>query len=97
MVIPDSYLIKRGEEKAITINFTPKAIRKYDMVLVVNIAGVGDDMLSLPIRAESRAPRVKIEPDDQLDFGKVYLQYPYTQSIILFNESDLWAMYNIAD
>ena len=85
MVIPDSYLIKRGEEKAITINFTPKAIRKYDMVLVVNIAGVGDDMLSLPIRAESRAPRVKIEPQGEINFGEVYLDYPYKEEIFLHN------------
>jgi len=33
------------------------------MVLVVNIDGVGDDMLSIPIIGESRSPKVRIEPE----------------------------------
>jgi hypothetical protein len=32
------------------------------MVLVVNLIGIGDDMLSLPITAVSKAPVVRIEP-----------------------------------
>ena len=46
------------------------------MVLVVNLIGVGDDMLSIPIKAVCKAPKVKITPDDDLNFGKVFLNYP---------------------
>jgi len=40
------------------------------MVLVVNIVDVGDDMLSLPILAEAKAPVVRIEPKGTIDFNK---------------------------
>jgi len=47
------------------------------MVLVVNINGVGDDMLSIPIKAICKAPKVTISPiEGDLDFGKVFLGYP---------------------
>jgi hypothetical protein len=32
------------------------------MVLVVNIIDVGEDMLSLPIKAKAEAPNVEIDP-----------------------------------
>jgi hydrocephalus-inducing protein len=50
--------------------------RKYDMVMVVDIDGVGQDMFSLPIKAESEVPLVKIEPMKQLNFGTIFLRNP---------------------
>ena len=37
--------------------------------MVVDIDGVGQDMYSLPIRAESEVPLVKIEPMKLLQFN----------------------------
>ena len=39
--------VKANEEKELTIAFTPKNIQKYDMVLVVNLIGIGDDDLTV--------------------------------------------------
>ena len=50
------------------ITFTPRSTKKYEMVMVVDIEGVGHDMYSLPIRAESEVPQVFLEPSDKLDF-----------------------------
>ena len=61
------------------------------MVLVVNIDGVGDDMLSIPIIGESMPAKVRIEPEIQLDFGNVFLDYEYEREIILLNDSPLKA------
>ena len=94
-ITPAQDLIKSHETKNIMIQFTPKALRKYELVLVVNILEVGDDMLSLPIRAESEAPTVKIEPGETLDFEKVFLNHPYTKQIHLTNDSNLRAKYRI--
>jgi len=38
------------------------------MVLVVDLEGVGQDMLAVPIKAECLVPKVKIVPQDFLDF-----------------------------
>ena len=76
----------------IEIKFTPKKNTwSYDMVLVVNIDGVGDDMLSIPIRGESKSPKVRIEPADILDYGNVFLDYEYPKTITLWNDSNLKA------
>lgn len=46
------------------MNFISLHPRKYDMVMVVDIEGVGQDMRSITIKAESEVPTVKIEPSD---------------------------------
>lgn len=77
------------------MKFRPKRTGPYDMVLVVNIIGVGDDMLSIPIKAVCRAPNVNIDPIDDLDFGKVFLDYPKVKTVSLDNTSDLKAKFII--
>ena len=53
----------------------PKATKKYEMVMVVDIEGVGQDMLSIPITGESQVPQVQIKPHDCLDFGEIFLRH----------------------
>ena len=50
--------------------------KKYDMVMVIDIVGVGQDMYSLPIKAESEVPTVRIEPEHELLFEDVFLRNP---------------------
>ena len=38
------------------------------MVLVIDLDGVGQDMISVPIRAECIVPSVRINPIDFLEF-----------------------------
>ena len=46
-------------------------------------------MFSLPIKAESEVPLVKIEPMKQLNFGTIFLRNPDVQQIVLTNDSSL--------
>lgn len=66
------------------------------MVLVVDLEGVGQDMLAVPIKAECLVPKVKISPDDYLDFKDVFLRHPKTCEIELTNEDFLPAKFEIA-
>jgi len=45
------------------------------MVLVVDLEGVGQDMLAVPIKAECIVPKVTVEPKDYLEFGQCFLRY----------------------
>jgi hypothetical protein len=65
------------------------------MVMVVDIVGVGQDMLSIPISGVSEVPKVEIEPSDHLDFGEIFLNYPDKAMIQLRNKNDLEARYEI--
>lgn len=94
--------IKAKETKIIKLTFVPKAKKKYEMVLVVDIEGVGQDMQSIPIRAECEVPQVEIRTDgesaDKLDFKNVFLRHPETQSIKIINLSkhkELLAKFNV--
>lgn len=69
--------------------------RKYDMVMVVDIDGVGQDMYSLPIYAESEVPLVKIEPKQKIQFETIFLRNPAVQQITLTNDSSLQAKFQV--
>ena len=45
----------------ITIEFKPATAQVYDNVLVVDLEGVGQDMLAVPIKAECHVPKVRVE------------------------------------
>lgn len=51
-ITPSSDLIQAKRTKEIEIKFTPKNAKKYETVLQLDIKGVGEDMCSLPIKAE---------------------------------------------
>ena len=61
----------------IQIDFMPMTVKKYDLVLVVDIEGVGHDMHTLPIKAECFVPKVDLIPTDVIDYGPVFLRHPY--------------------
>jgi hydrocephalus-inducing protein len=37
--------------------------------MTIDIEGVGNDMLSVPIRAECQIPSVEVSPIEKLEFG----------------------------
>jgi hydrocephalus-inducing protein len=63
------------------------------MVMVVDIEGVGQDMYSLPIKAESEVPIVEIKPKDTLNFDEIFLRDPDTRGITIINNSTLKAKF----
>ena len=65
------------------------------MVLVVDIEGVGQDMLAIPIKAECHVPEVQIFPKDSLEYGHVFLRFPYCQFVEVYNRSKLRAKYEV--
>ena len=45
------------------------------MVLVVDLEGVGQDMLAVPIKAECLVPKVRVTPVDFLEYGTCFLRH----------------------
>jgi hypothetical protein len=52
-------------------------------------------MLAVPIKAECHVPKVKVEPNDFLDYGKCFLRHKITQEIRITNQDDLKAKFEI--
>jgi hydrocephalus-inducing protein len=57
-ITPQSGTIPEKSEKLIEIEFNPKSIKKYETVMTIDIEGVGNDMLSVPIKADCQIPTV---------------------------------------
>ena len=65
------------------------------MVLVVDLEGVGQDMLAVPIKADCHVPEVEVNPTDFLEFGSCFLRHPKTEQIRIINKDSLQARYEI--
>ena len=65
------------------------------MVLVVDLEGVGQDMLAVPIKAECLVPKVRINPSEFLDFNNIFLRHPKTLELELINEDNLRAKFEV--
>ena len=65
------------------------------MVLVVDLEGVGQDMLAVPIKAECLVPKVRVTPVDFLEYGTCFLRHAKSQQIQIINEDNLRAKFEI--
>ena len=94
-IIPSSGFLKPREINNIQIDFIPLTVKRYDMVLVVDVEGVGPDMHTLPIKAECSTPKVELIPSDSIDFGSVFLRHPYDYHLEMKNKSKLQAKFEM--
>lgn len=92
---PNRDTLQPKEVREIAITLVSQMPREYKMVMVVDIVGVGQDMLSIPISGISEVPKVEIDPVDHLDFGDIFLNFPDKAVITLRNKNDLEARYEI--
>eukprot|EP00937_MAST-01D_sp_MAST-1D-sp2_P000047 g47.t1 len=93
---PQNGTLAAGARQSIAVDFTSQTVKKYDYYLTVDVAGVGEGLLSVPIVAECQVPDVRVEKDD-VEFGECFMRYPYQQTLTLVNESDLFAKYEVVE
>ncbi|KAH8070819.1 hypothetical protein JL721_4732 [Aureococcus anophagefferens] len=96
VVEPRTGTLPPGETVRVSVTLTPMSIKVYDFYLVVDVPGVGDALLSLPISAECLVPDVTVA-EQELDFERCFLRYPYERELVLVNGHDqLSARYAVA-
>lgn len=96
-LVPASGKLSAYGEEDICVNFTPMHVKQYDYQLVVGVPGVGTDLLSIPVRAQSLVPELTIEQSD-LDFGNCFLRYPHKQTLEVENRSpNLFGRFEIGE
>ncbi|KAI8854495.1 hypothetical protein BC829DRAFT_439199 [Chytridium lagenaria] len=78
----------------IRVSFTPGEIKKYEEELAVDVIGVGDELLVLPIRADSIVPEISLRTP-LLDYKDCFLAYNYQKNIELVNETSFPAHYEL--
>ena len=76
------------------VSLTPAAVRTYSTALVVDVAEAGRGIFSLPISAKSEVPPISLETP-YLDYGRCFVQYPYSLNVVLANLSLLPVKYKM--
>lgn len=94
--MPATGLLAPGGKQSIQLDFISTTVRTYDVFLSVDVEGVGEGLLSLPIRAVCRVPSVCLR-DEELSYGDCCIRYPYSRVLVLANESDLHARFEIQE
>ncbi|KAM8946018.1 LOW QUALITY PROTEIN: hydrocephalus-inducing protein homolog [Pelodytes ibericus] len=67
-------------------------VKRYDLALVVDVEGIGEDVLYLPITARCVVPTLYLE-DPVVRFPRCFLHYPYQRMVTLTNATDLPGCY----
>lgn len=91
---PEADVIEAGKSKEIRVKFTPRNKKHYYMVMVLDIDGVGKDMKSIPLEAKSDVPIVRLSTKE-LNFGQVFLRESKRMTLMLINESNLDARFQV--
>ncbi|KAJ3215867.1 hypothetical protein HDU67_010224 [Dinochytrium kinnereticum] len=78
----------------VRVSFTPGEIKKYEEALAVDVIGVGEELLVLPIRAESIVPEISLRTP-LLDYKDCFLAFNYQKNIELVNETSFPAHYEL--
>eukprot|EP00079_Xenopus_tropicalis_P024447 XP_012817094.1 PREDICTED: hydrocephalus-inducing protein homolog isoform X1 [Xenopus tropicalis] len=93
-VAPSRGTIRSQGQLDIQVTICSNQVKRYELALVVDVDGIGDDVLALPITARCVVPTVCLM-DSMLKFSRCFLHYPYEKTVTLKNLSNLPACYGL--
>ncbi|XP_056381391.1 hydrocephalus-inducing protein homolog isoform X5 [Hyla sarda] len=76
----------------IEVTLCSNSLKKYELALVVDVDGIGEEVLALPITARCVVPPLFIE-NIAITYNRCFLQFPYERTITLHNPSNLRGCY----
>nr|XP_056718300.1 hydrocephalus-inducing protein homolog [Euleptes europaea] len=78
----------------IQVTLCSNTVKKYETALVVDVTGIGEEVLALLITARCITPALRVA-NPTVDFGRCFLKFPYQQMVRLVNDSDLPGCYGL--
>uniref|UniRef100_A0A2K6GI20 HYDIN axonemal central pair apparatus protein n=1 Tax=Propithecus coquereli TaxID=379532 RepID=A0A2K6GI20_PROCO len=87
-ITPDCGTIRSQGFAAIRVTLCSNTVQKYELALVVDVEGVGEEVLALLITARCVVPTLRLV-NTEVDFGHCFLKYPYEKTVQLVNEDNL--------
>ncbi|XP_040894088.1 hydrocephalus-inducing protein homolog [Toxotes jaculatrix] len=88
--------VRAMSDITIKVTLCSNTVRTYRLALVVDVVGVGEEIMTLPINARCLVPEIVVQTP-VLDFHRCFLNYPYEQHVQLTNPSALPACYGVLD
>ncbi|XP_052022456.1 hydrocephalus-inducing protein homolog [Apodemus sylvaticus] len=93
-ITPNSGTIRAQGFAAIKVTLCSNTVQKYELALVVDVEGIGEEVLALLITARCVVPKLQLVTTE-VDFGRCFLNYPYEKTIQLVNHDDLPGCYKV--
>nr|KAF6318524.1 HYDIN axonemal central pair apparatus protein [Pipistrellus kuhlii] len=93
-ITPNSGTIRSQGFAAIRVTLCSNTVQKYELALVVDVEGIGEEVLALLITARCIVPALRMA-NTEVDFGRCFLRYPYEKTIQLVNPDDLPGCYEV--
>nr|XP_046249402.1 hydrocephalus-inducing protein homolog [Scatophagus argus] len=95
-ISPSAGSVPSMSDVTIKVTLCANTVKRYRLALVVDVEGVGEEIMTLPINARCVVPDIMVETP-VLDFQRCFLNYSYEQKVCLINTSDLPACYGVLD
>ncbi|XP_021112382.1 hydrocephalus-inducing protein homolog isoform X2 [Heterocephalus glaber] len=93
-IIPSWGTIRSQGFAAIKVTLCSNTVQKYELALVVDVEGVGEEVLALLVTARCIVPTIQLVKTE-VDFGLCFLKYPYEKTVQLVNHADLPGCYEV--
>lgn len=93
-ITPDCGTIRSQGFAAIRVTLCSNTVQKYELALVVDVEGIGEEVLALLITARCVVPALHVV-NTKMDFGHCFLKYQYEKMIQLVNDDDLPGCYEV--
>nr|XP_025867468.1 hydrocephalus-inducing protein homolog [Vulpes vulpes] len=93
-ITPSSGTIRPQGFAAIRVTLCSNTVQKYELALVVDVEGIGEEVLALLITARCIVPNLHMV-NTEVDFGRCFLKYPYKKMVQLVNHDDLPGCYEV--
>uniref|UniRef100_A0A8C8S7Z5 HYDIN n=1 Tax=Pelusios castaneus TaxID=367368 RepID=A0A8C8S7Z5_9SAUR len=94
IITPSSGTIRSHGLLDIQVTLCSNTLKKYEMALVVDVEGIGDEVLALLITARCVVPRLRVV-NPVVKFGRCFLKSPYQQMVMLVNDTELSGCYGV--
>ncbi|XP_059682609.1 hydrocephalus-inducing protein homolog [Gavia stellata] len=78
----------------IEVTLCSNTVKRYELALVVDVDGVGKEVLALPLTARCIVPQLRVL-NPVMTFGRCFLKFPYRQILTLANDSNLPGCYMV--
>ncbi|NXG37545.1 HYDIN protein, partial [Dromaius novaehollandiae] len=78
----------------IQVTLCSNTVKKYELALVVDVDGVGKEVLALLLTARCVVPPLQVL-NPVVKFGRCFLKFPHQQMLTLVNDSDLPGCYGV--
>ncbi|KAM9191706.1 LOW QUALITY PROTEIN: hydrocephalus-inducing protein homolog [Dugong dugon] len=93
-ITPSCGTIRPQGFAAIRVTLCSNTVQKYELALVVDVEGIGEEVLALLITARCVVPTLRLV-NTEVDFGRCFLKYPYEKTLQLVNNDDLPGSYEV--